>query len=226
MSFADVKAAFEARSLRERILIALTLLALTWAVWILTVGGHVLDTKAEVITDIHQLEGALASQTAQRLRLQALDQAPARAELKAKRDALTAALELQQAELDDLLEAFIPPARVPALLKDVLKAHRGLRLKSLASLPAVPITAKRDETDAVTHEAAEPIASRLTIYRHPVTVEVEGAYGDVVAYLASLEATAWRFSWREIEYVVEDYPDARVRIEIETLSREQAWLGV
>ena len=44
--------------------------------------------------------------------------------------------------------------------------------------------------------------------------------------LASLEATAWRFSWREIEYVVEDYPDARVRIEIETLSREQAWLGV
>ncbi len=69
-------------------------------------------------------------------------------------------------------------------------------------------------------------AAQVTIYRHPVEIEVVGGYLDVMAYLSALEAAEWKFSWRRFEYVVDQYPNAQVLIELETLSREKEWLGV
>jgi MSHA biogenesis protein MshJ len=64
------------------------------------------------------------------------------------------------------------------------------------------------------------------IYRHPLRLEFEGAYFDVLAYLAELERGPWEFGWRQLNYQVREYPVAEVTLEIETLSREKSSIGV
>ncbi len=43
---------------------------------------------------------------------------------------------------------------------------------------------------------------------------------------SELEDAPWRFSWRSLNYHVEQFPNATVVLELETMSREKNWLGV
>lgn len=214
---------FDSRTVRERILIGLTLFALTWGVWIMSIGGVVIDGKAEVITSIDQLSRDLQLQNDERARLLGEDTAPQRLALEQQQDRLQELIIAQQAELDELLTRFIPPEQVPSLLEDVLRDFSGLRLVRLASQPAEPLLLKTENEGEAKDAAHMP---QVTIYRHPVQLEFEGGYLDVMAYLVALESGDWRFAWRKFEYAVEDYPKAQVLIELETLSREKEWLGV
>jgi MSHA biogenesis protein MshJ len=207
---------FDARSIRERLLIGLTVFALTWAVWIASIGGFVLDHRAEVVTNIDQLARDLQLQSDERQRLLRADSTPTHNALQQQQTFLQHAIVVQAEELDELLTRFIPPEEVPLLLEDVLRAHDGLKLLRLSSQPAEPVLFKVN--------ADKP--AEIKIYRHPVQLEFEGGYLDVLAYLSELESSDWRLSWRKIEYAVGEYPKAQVLIEVETLSREQQWLGV
>ncbi len=218
-------AVFDARSLRERLLIGLTLCVVTWAVWEVSIGGAVTDSKAEVITDIDRLARDLEQQNFERDRLIELDRTPEREALRRQQERLNSLLVAQAEELDALLARFVPPEDVPALLEDVLQNHEGLKLVRLTSQPAEPVTITIESgADAEAENAAE--VPSVEIYRHPVLLEFEGGYLDVLAYLESLEEVGWQFAWRRLEYAVAEYPDAQVLIELETLSREKEWLGV
>lgn|GEM_PF-1724062 len=232
MNIPELVATFEARSLRERVLITLTVLAVTWGLWIASVGGYVIDTKEEVITDISRLSQMLQAEDAERRRLQLLDTGPAKIRLEERRDQLERMVAAQHGQLEGLLDAFIPPEEVPQLLRDMLRSHSGLQLKQLASHESEPLI-WRGPSELQTRQAsvadetlAEADEDSLQIYRHPITIELSGRYGDVYDYLTALESTGWRFSWRALNYEVASYPQARVVIEIETLSRERDWLGV
>lgn len=214
--FASILKQFDTRSIRERLLIGLTVFALTWGMWIASIGGFVLDHKAEVVTSIDQLARDLRLQTDERQRLLRADTSPTNNALEQQQMLLKNALVAQSEELDELLTRFIPPEEVPLLLEDVLREHDGLKLLRLSSRPAEPV-----HFIVAADEPAE-----IKIYRHPVQLEFEGGYMDVLAYLSELETNDWRLSWRMIEYAVSEYPNAQVLIEVETLSREQQWLGV
>ncbi|XOV84053.1 MAG: hypothetical protein ACFHXK_02835 [bacterium] len=220
-------AQFEACSLRERILISLTLFAFTGGVWFTLFGGVVVDKKVTVIKNIDSLTRDMQTQAAEQIRLRAEDKTPAKLALQRRQDQLQAVIVEQQEELDALLDRFIAPEQVPDLLEDVLEGFEDLKLVRLASRPSEPVVlqaaATRPDTDDTGSKQNSP---QVTIYRHPVEIEFVGGYLDVLAYLNALEAAQWQFSWRRFDYVVEEHPKALVRIELETLSREKEWLGV
>ena len=212
------------RSLRERILIGLTVFAVTWGIWIASIGGAVIDTKIEVVTSIDQLSKDMIMQSRERQRLLNEDHSSQRFVMQAQQNKLKEMVVAQQLELDELLTRFIPPEQVPELLEDILDDFAGLKLIRLASQPAEPLFLKaHPETQKDGGGRSEP---EVKIYRHPVLMEFEGGYSDVIAYLYALEQAQWRFAWRKLEYVVAEYPRAQVTIELETLSREREWLGV
>lgn len=217
---------FEARNLRERILIGVTLFAFTLAFWFTTVGGVVIDKKVEVVRNIERLTKDMQQQTAEQIRLREEDKAPARQALQQKQDQLKAVIVAQQDELDFLLDRFVAPEQIPDLLEDVLDGFENLKLVRLASQPAEPLLLQAADDVAQDREVGLPAPTQVTIYRHPVEIEFVGGYLDVMAYLSALEAAQWQFSWRRFEYVVDQYPNAQVLIELETLSREKEWLGV
>jgi MSHA biogenesis protein MshJ len=120
---------------------------------------------------------------------------------------LDAELAAGRVKLAVLLERFITPERMPGLLQEFLSSHPNLQLHKVSNLRVEEI------------EGAG-------VFRHSMIIEMSGGYFAVLRYLQALEESDWAFNWRSLDYVVEIYPRARVRLEIETLSDERSWIGV
>ena len=103
---------------------------------------------------------------------------------------------------------------MPALLEDMLRRQPGLELVELKSLPPEPV---------LVGEAREQVQG---IYLHPLEIRFQGRFFGVIDYLNALEALQWDFVWRAVAYDVTDYPVADVVLTVETIGREEDWLGV
>lgn len=205
-------------SLRERVLVGLAVLSVTWMIWSITVGGLLDRSKTEISRERDEVYLQLQTEVAEQSRLQRASAHDPDAALKQERQAIDRELKLLSVKLGGVLDRFVPPEQMPALLKDVIRHHDGLKLKKISKLPVEAISMKVDP-----EEEAEP---PLAIYRHTMRLEFEGEYFQVLAYLADLESSEWQLGWRELDYLVEEYPEAVVAVEIETLSREKGWIGV
>lgn len=213
-------ARFAAFSLRERVLVALGVLGSTWMLWQLTLGDALVASQVEVTRSVDQLETQLKSAAAEQQSLRVLRRADPNDALRAEQEALKALLLQLDNTLAGSLSRFVPPERMPLMLQDVLADHPGLKLKLVKRLPSRALLTTTSADDP----AADSVDANL--YLHPLRVEFEGRYFDVLAYLQSLEQSPWQFNWRLLDFATETYPGGRAVIEIETLSRDERWLGV
>lgn len=125
------------------------------------------------------------------------------------------ALAAKIAEIDATLAArqsgLVAPERLPALLKDILARTKAVELDSLRVLPGVPVKAGTGDTG---------------LYRHGVEVTVKGSYLDLLRYLEELERRSSVILWGGVELQVEKYPEVRLRMVIQTLSRNASLLSI
>jgi len=198
--------------------VGLAVFSATWMVWSITVGGFLEQSKAEIGRDSNQVYARLQAEVSEQTRLQHPRANDPDAALKLERQALDQELKLLNVKLGGVLDRFVPPEQMPALLRDVIRHHQGLKLKKISKLPVEAIVMQANPEK----EAEPPVA----IYRHSMRLEFEGEYFEVLAYLTELENSEWRLGWRELDYLVDGYPHVAVAIEIETLSRERGWIGV
>lgn len=204
----------DALSLRERALVFVAALAVLFGIWFnfvvapLETRGAVMDRRGEVLRQ--QLE-----QLNERSRLVAerLAQDPNRA-LKSELARLESSLRDIDADLRKRTGAYVGPDQMARLLQNLLSDRRGLNLTALENTGP-----RRVQLDG------EAEASMVPIYRHGVVLEFEGRFGEVVEYLNAVKDLPWRFLWKRLEYEVTEYPAARVRLELETLSAEEDWIG-
>ncbi len=220
-----LKERYHTLSLRERALIGISVFATTWMVWSATVGGFLEESKARISRDISTAHAQMQIEVAEQSRLQDEKTRDPNARLNAERSVLGSELEALNSNLGSELDRFVAPEKMPELLEDVIRHHQGLKLKRMVSLPVEPIllTPPEAQAESASQAQAEPPPA---IYRHPLRLEFEGSYFEVLAYLAELEASEWKFGWRQLSYDVDDHPNAAVMLEIETLSREKSWIGV
>lgn len=119
-----------------------------------------------------------------------------------------AKLEAQTAEAEKSLAArkqgFIAPARLPVLLKDLLGPGQAVRLESLRVVPGAPVEAAND------------------FYRHGVELSLKGGYFELAQYLAGLEKLPVRLLWGRMELQVEQYPEVRLTLQVNTLSNQRS----
>ena len=113
--------------------------------------------------------------------------------------------------LKSSLSQFIPPHAMTLVLKDVMADHKKLTLTQLDRLPARELLP--DEED-------------INLFLHPMRIVVEGSYLDVLDYVRSLENGDWQFNWKRFDFETKGYPKGIATIEIETLSRNEHWLGL
>lgn len=204
---------FEALSLRERVLVALSIVASVWTLWDWTLH-QALDRRAAAARgEVASLQQRIVSEqdVEEQLRRQLADD-PNRRLTDESRD-LTEQIAAVDERLETVVGGFVEPSMMPVLLEDVVRHHRGVVLKRVASLPVEPV--RQESGDAVPG-----------LYRHSMRVELRGTYFAVRDYLVELEKAPWRFAWRSLDYRVDGYPEAGVVIEVETMSREKNWLGV
>ena len=133
-------------------------------------------------------------------------------------------------ELLALEHGLVPPERMGPLVEGILRANVRLKLVSMRTLPAEPLTAP----GAVPAAPAAPAAPATPgpaaggdvplLYRHGVEVTVRGNYLDMVDYMSTLDAMPTRMFWGRAQLDVETYPTARLTLTLHTLSLDRQWM--
>jgi len=124
-------------------------------------------------------------------------------------------LEKQIADVERALaarqETLIAPERLPALLRDIVGRSKGVELDSVRVLPGA---------------AVRSAAGATGLYRHGVEIALKGSYFDLLRYLEELEKRGAALLWGAVELQVDDYPEVKLRIVIQTLSRNASLLAI
>lgn len=119
----------------------------------------------------------------------------------------------QAAELEQILGTLITPSQMAIMLEGVLAGTSGLELVSLESQTAELISGTQE-------------ASNYNGYFiHPVRLELTGDYFSILKYLETLESLPVNYYWRSFQYSVEEYPKARLALEVYTLGTRQEFIG-
>jgi len=206
---------FMALALRERAMVTLAVvLVVLLGGWQLLVTP-LMAQKSAIEQRMASLSDEVRGMEEQRLELERKLARDPNEPLRKRIAQLRSRLDQYDEKLNELTTALISPTEMVPLLKDMLAQHEGISLTS------------------VNHEPAEPVdlgdgadGSDTGLYSHPVTVTVSGGFHEVLAYLRALEGIDERLGWRSIDYRVNDWPRARVRIRLHTLSLQEEWLGV
>ncbi|MCW8332449.1 type II secretion system protein GspM [Vibrio paucivorans] len=114
-------------------------------------------------------------------------------------------------ELSSAVEGLISPTQMSELLENVLAKSDKLHLVSLESLGAESIS-KNNSTN-------------VGYFVHPVRIELTGRYFDILEYLKALESLPLKYYWRSFQYQVEEYPQARLIMEVYTLGARKEFIG-
>lgn len=133
---------------------------------------------------------------------------------------------LRQDEQFKAVEAsLVSPREMPRLLQGLLGKRPGLQLLSLRSLAPQPV-AEGQETmaGAAASKIQEAPRPEARFYRHGVEVSVQGRYGDLLAYVEELERMPQKMLWQELHFKVEEYPRTTLSFTVHTLSLEATWL--
>lgn len=123
----------------------------------------------------------------------------------------------------------VAPQRMAQLLESALRKHGTLELIELRTLGPAPLLGKSEEEVKSGQSKTESSRSNkesLNLYRHGFILEFEGDYFAVLKYLKTLETLDTAFFWDAVEYEVLEYPSARIRMRLHTLSLSEGWIGV
>ena len=131
---------------------------------------------------------------------------------------LLKSIETINVSLQQKMRGFVDPSRMASVLEDVLKQDSELQLIRLESLPAEFIFA--DTTQK------EQVKSQAGLFRHGFKIELHGSYLHTLAYLKALEELPWDFYWDGIDVEIIKYPQAKIILNLHTLSLKESWIGV
>lgn len=131
----------------------------------------------------------------------------------------------------------VPAAQMMSVLEHLLSQTTGVRLRAMQSLPpealsANPMTPAGETAPPATAGTTGTSANMagvtpgLALYRHGVTLSVEGSYAPLMAYLRALDAMPQRLLWSSATLKVEQHPRAVLTLQLHTLSLSPGWLEV
>lgn len=218
---------FNARSLRERALMAVGIAALL-VLLLDTLLLSPLDVQRKRLSA--QLSEARTTIKAGELIIAAKSGQADPDELKRRyRDELRKQIAEIDTKLQGLQKQLVPPDQVAKLLEGVLKNERGLTLVSLRKLQV-----QRYQTSGAPAQlaggAAKPAAGNgaadRSIYQHSFEVSVEGSYAELYGYLTRLEALPWQLFWGKVTLDAAEHPKLRLTLTLHTLSLHKVWLVV
>lgn len=120
-------------------------------------------------------------------------------------------------QLDYKLVKFIHAQKMPQALATVLSKSPGIKVSSLISLPVKTFNSKvMTESDKKNNDATKNL-----FYKHSFEMQLVGDYNAIYTYLRELESVQEKFYWHSLTYQVDNYPLAKVTIQIYTLSDQQ-----
>lgn len=206
---------FDAQTLRERALIAGSMLVAISFIW----WSYYYDPQlAQIETrqaENQRLENELRNNrtivTQIRQRIAGGVNKEQKAQLVRLREELAAVEQRLQVETVELID----PEKMFQLMNQLLYRDSQLKLLNLSRREVKPAIPSNEE------DADDP-----GIYRHVLEIEFSGTFVDILKYMQSLESLDWKLLWDEIDIVSVEHPTVKVKVAISTLSTRKEWVGI
>ncbi len=235
VQFGLLKKRFEGMQTRERILIIAVGVVLVWALAQVLYFNAAAKQEKRLQTAIKGAQQSIALLEANQMVLRTRLDEDSLAARQAKLDEL----KRRRQALDDLLHQqgirLLNPERMREVLHDLLRGSE-LRLIGMRRLPVEVAYSTEPKVEPDQPGPNQEMAAArtpgaagkhgVTVYRHAVQIELEGNYAGMVEYLERLERSGWRLMWQALDIETRDYPSARLRLTVYTLSLEEDWIGV
>lgn len=129
---------------------------------------------------------------------------------------------LKQA-LTAMQQAMVAPEKMSALLEQILRGNRGLKLTSMRTLGDTAADAAPAAAAGAPAPAVTPAPAQL-LHRHGVELVLEGSYPDMVAYMSALESMQGKIFWGKAAMAVRAYPTATLTLTVYTINLDKKWL--
>lgn len=207
--------AYEQRPPAEKAIIAVLVVGMVGWLWLITV----FDPARADITDV---ERRIATSEARISSLQARsDQARADAEddpEQAVREQIGRLIEQQRQvdrDIEELAGRLVPPNEMTRLLTTILEEQSGLDLQRV----------ENTGPDELRSMDADDEGDTGQVYRHGLVLEFQGSYLNTLQYLLYLESLSESFFWDSLQFRIDEWPTARVTLELHTLSSEEGFVG-
>jgi len=216
----------DARVMRERVLILLTVLAFIFMLWNFLIQSSI-DKKTQQVND------SLVAIATQRATLQTQIAATTQSLMndpdKQKKEQI-AQLQTDISGVADQLQQvsqnLIRAEQLPQALQDVLQKTRQVTLLEVKTLPAQELHFTEASTTAAAQSSTPVKEASAGVYQHAVELRVSGNFSQIMQLLVALESLPWRFYWQNLSYAVEHYPNAEVTLRVYTLSSDEGLFGV
>ncbi|OIN14008.1 type 4a pilus biogenesis protein PilO [Oceanisphaera psychrotolerans] len=111
--------------------------------------------------------------------------------------------------VDQRMRTLVGPEQMSALLLTILEQGQGLELRELSNQP--PKLMSRDEGEE-------------KLYRHDLSLHLSGSYMALLDYVQRLEQLSGRIFWRGLQFELEQYPEAIIRLDFFTISQHKELL--
>lgn len=111
--------------------------------------------------------------------------------------------------VEQRMRTLVEPDQMSALLLTMLEQSKGLTLIELSNQAPQRLNSEDD---------SEPL------YRHDLSLLLSGSYMSLLDYVQQLERLSGRIFWRGLEFEIEEYPDASIRLDFFTISQHKELL--
>jgi len=200
----------DALSLRERVLMFLAVCVVIVAIVDNVLIEPTIARQKGVSAKIDRQRGEIAA-------MQAKLKANVDAQAADKSGERTRELEVLKKELAgfdlriaDKQRDLVPPDRMVALLRDLLRRNRSVRIETLRSLEPTRIGGE---------------GGTAGLYQHGVDLVLTGTYLDLLAYVSAVERLPVKLFWGGVE-VGGGYPVMNMHLTLFTLSLDKTWLAI
>lgn len=117
-------------------------------------------------------------------------------------------------KLSSLNDGFVAADRMPALLMTLLDQQGDIKLLNFDVLPTT--TLRFGENDG----------KSATLFRHNMTLIIEGNYFNLKDYLARLQAAPEKVVITDFSYSVSEYPKAQLSLALATVSNNETFISL
>ncbi len=137
-----------------------------------------------------------------------------------------------QGDIELLAGNLVSPNGMTQMLTGVLDSQEGLTLIRVENIaPSALTNGLTSAGVAATARTGTGASTGLRsvgfqVFRHGLVLEFQGDYFSTLRYLMYLEAMDQSFFWDSFQFEQTLWPEARVRLELHTLSSEEGFIGV
>ena len=222
----ELKSKTAALSLRERailLIVAIVLVMFIWAQFYYLSFEKELKRINVEITQLQQLEYSQQDEL-QSLMVRLADDP--NAQLLTEQRKIKNKLDKLKQQIEVRLSHLIAPELMADVMRKVLSDYQGLRLVSAKNLEVEPLNlASVAKSDSQKGAGVEDDKDQAVLFSHRFEMVLNGSYFQTVSFLKRLESMKG-FYWTMLKYEVDEYPNAKVTLQLSTLSLDEDWIGV